>query len=167
MGMIMIRPTLLALLLAALNVNAFPAEAITRQNMLSLIRQAGVTVSRRSSCGSNGQAAAHYEPGNNAICIAESQYRDMRHWDQALTHEAMHMVQDCMAGLHNSSMMTLAHNVRYRRDVVSYIRRRGSNWVAFIKRHYRPSDYAIELEAYALQDRPEDVARLIKQKCLS
>lgn len=162
----MIRTTLIALLFAGLNFNSLPAEAITRQNMLSLIRQAGVTVSRRPTCGSNGRAAAHYEPGNNAICIAESQYRDTRYWDQALTHEAMHMVQDCMAGLHNSSLMTLAHNVSYKREVVAYIRQRGSNWVSFIKRHYRPADYAIELEAYALQDRPTDVARLIKQKCL-
>ena len=162
----MIRPTLIGLLLASLSFNHLPAEAITRQTMLGLIQQAGVTVSRRPTCGSNGQAAAHYEPANNAICIAESQYRDTSHWDQALTHEAMHMVQDCMAGLNNTSMMTLAHNVSYERKVVAYIRKRGSNWVSFIKRHYRPADYAIELEAYALQDRPDDVARLIKEKCL-
>ena len=163
----MIRSTFIALLFASLNFNSLPAEAITRQSMLSLIRQAGVTVSRRPTCGSNGQAAAHYESGRNAICIAESQYRNTSHWDQALTHEAMHMVQDCMAGLNNSSLMTLAHNVSYKRDVVAYIRKRGSNWVSYIKRHYRPVDYAIELEAYALQDRPADVAVLIKQKCLS
>ena len=162
----MIRPTLIGLLLASLNFNSLPVEAITRQSMLGLIRQAGVTVSRRTTCGTNGQAAAHYEPGNNAICIAESQYRNTDQWDQALTHEAMHMVQDCMAGFHNSSLMTLAHNVSYERKVVAYIRNRGIQWVAFIKRHYRPADYAIELEAYALQNRPDDVAKLIKQKCL-
>lgn len=162
----MIRSTLIGLLLASLNFNGLPAEAITRQNMLSLIRRAGVTVSRRPTCGSNGEAAAHYEPGNNAICISESQYRDTSHWDQALTHEAMHMVQDCMAGLNNSSMMTLAHNVSYKREVVAYIRNRGGQWVSLIKRHYRPADYALELEAYALQDRPNDVAHLIKEKCL-
>ena len=162
----MIRSTLMPMLFAGFCFNSLPAEAITRQTMLSLIQQAGVTVSRRPNCGSNGQAAAHYEPGNNAICISESQYRDTNDWDQALTHEAMHMVQDCMAGLNNTSMMTLAHNVSYERKVVAYIRKRGSNWVSFIKRHYRPADYAIELEAYALQDRPDDVARLIKEKCL-
>lgn len=162
----MIRPTLIGLLFASLSFTSLPAEAITRQTMLGLIRQAGVTVSRRATCGSNGRAAAHYEPGNNAICIAESQYRNTGHWDQALTHEAMHMVQDCMAGLNNSSMMTLANNVSYERKVVAYIRKRGINWVSFIKRHYRPADYAIELEAYALQDRPDAVARLIREKCL-
>ncbi len=162
----MIRTTAIVLLFASMNLNTLPAEAITRENMLSLIRQTGVTVSRRLTCGSNGRAAAHYEPGNNAICIAESQYRDVSHWDQALTHEAMHMVQDCMAGLHNSSLVTLAQNVSYNRDIVSYIRRRGSDWVSFIERHYQPSEYAIELEAYALQDRPSNVALLIKQKCL-
>ena len=162
----MIRNLFLFAVMATTSLVNPPAEAITRQNMLSLIRKAGVTVSRRPSCGSYGRAAAHYEPGNNAICIAESQYRNTQYWDQALTHEAMHMVQDCMAGLHNSSMMTLAYHVRYKPEVVSYIRKRGGSWVAFIKHHYRPSDYAIELEAYALQDRPDDVARLIEQKCL-
>lgn len=160
------RRTLICLLFLSFCFNSLPAEAVTRKTMLDLIRQTGVTVSRRPTCGANGQAAAHYEPGNNAICIAESQYRSTGNWDQALTHEAMHMVQDCMAGLNNSSLMTLAQNVSYERNIVSYIRDRGRHWVSLIKRYYRPADYALELEAYALQDRPDDVAGLIKQKCL-
>ena len=163
----MIRSTCLALLLTGLNLSCLPAQAITRQTMLNLIAKVGVSVSRRPTCGSNGEAAAHYEPGNNAICIAESQYRDTRFWDQALTHEAMHMVQDCMAGLDNAMLTTLAHNVRYERGVVALIRQRGSRWVPLIKRHYRPADYAIELEAFALQDRPALVAKLIEEKCLA
>ena len=158
---------LLLPILLSLTISGIPANAITRQKMVNLIQRTGVTVSRRSNCGSNGKAAAHYEPRNNAICIAESEYRDTRDWDQALTHEAIHMVQDCIAGLNNASMMTLGQNTGYEPDFVTYIRQRGNRWVTFIKRHYRPAYYELELEAYALQGRPDVVSKLIQKECLS
>ena len=80
---------------------------------------------------------------------------------ESFTHEALHLAQDCKAGLHNDILSTQsAVTVRNIWDYGLTEMQREN-----IKRSYDPSDWDIETEAFFYQDKPAIVQGALQRFC--
>lgn len=105
-------------------------------------------------------AYAGYNSTINAIVICTNNAPPER-IATSFTHEAMHLVQDCKAGLHNADLATSgALTVRNIWDHLLTEKKRED-----IKRSYDPSDWDFETEAFFFQDHPEKVAGALAHFC--
>ena len=82
---------------------------------------------------------------------------------KSFTHEALHLAQDCKAGLHNEILSTQsALTVRNIWDHgLTELQREN------IKRSYRPKDWDIETEAFFYQDKPDIVQGAVARFCFA
>lgn len=81
----------------------------------------------------------------------------------SFTHEAVHLVQDCKAGLQNADLNTSgALTVRNIWDHLLTEEKREN-----IKRSYDPSNWDVETEAFFFQDYPEKVAGAVNNFCFT
>ena len=81
----------------------------------------------------------------------------------SFTHEAVHLAQDCKAGLHNEILATSgAVTVRNIWDHLLTEEKREN-----IKNSYDPSDWDVETEAFFFQDHPETVAGAVNSFCFA
>ena len=103
---------------------------------------------------------AGYNTTINAIIICTNHAPPSR-IATSFTHEAVHLVQDCKAGLQNAVLETSgALTVRNIWDHLLTEEKREN-----IKRSYDPSDWDIETEAFFFQDHPEQVAGAVSNFC--
>lgn len=152
--------TLLPILLFILPI---PAQSIERQDFLRALRRAGVSVTEQSRCGNERNNVALYYYHRNQICISSRHTPTMNSLDQALTHEAVHAAQDCLAGQHNGRMTSLAHSVG--KSTAPFIDWLQPGQLSFIKSSYSPNMWDLEIEAYALESRPDRVAQILSAVC--
>lgn len=105
---------------------------------------------------------AGYNTTINAIIMCTNNLKG-EHFATSFTHEAVHLVQDCKAGLHNADLDTSgALTVRNIWDHLLTEEKREN-----IKRAYDPSDWDIETEAFFFQDHPETVAGAVRNFCFT
>ena len=82
---------------------------------------------------------------------------------ESFTHEALHLAQDCKAGLHNEILSTQSPIVV--RNIwdhgLTELQREN------IKRSYEPSDWDIETEAFFYQDKPAVVQDALQRFCFA
>lgn len=103
---------------------------------------------------------AGYNTAINAIIIC------LNHSTQAtiaesFTHEALHLAQDCQAGLHNEQLMAgTPLQVRNIWDHGLTEAQREN-----IKRSYLPDDWDLETEAFFFQTRPDVVQSAVASFC--
>jgi hypothetical protein len=117
----------------------------------------------RNQCGSDRRNIAVYYYEHNRICINNRLTPTFSDLDAALTHEAVHAVQDCLVGKHNGRMQSLSAFAGHRID--PFIRELRPGQLSFIQSNYPAKYWDLEIEAYALQDRPDDVAELLSTVC--
>ena len=105
---------------------------------------------------------AGYNTTINAIIICTNHVPTER-IPTSFTHEAVHLVQDCKAGLQNANLNTSgALTVRNIWDHLLTEEKREN-----IKRSYDPSDWDVETEAFFFQDYPEKVAGAVNHFCFA
>ena len=151
-------------------------SAATRHELITQLDKIGIDIRTSESCGiknQNNYATYHYSL--NQICLSTTSSKDKALLDQSLTHESMHVVQDCVAGIDNQYYIPLtAHyrrmNVdpakiaRWRKAVLAELKRRGT--IEHVRNVTTNSHHAdIEAEAYAFENHPKDVVALLKAFC--
>jgi len=103
---------------------------------------------------------AAYNTVINAIIICTN-HSTQRTIPESFTHEAVHLAQDCRAGLHNEHLLT--PNPLLVRNIwdhgLTELQREN------IKRSYVPDDWDVETEAFFLQSKPDVVQREVATFC--
>ena len=163
---------------ATLMIVAIPlsASATTRRELITQLDKIGIDIRTSESCGvkhQNNYATYHYSL--NQICLSTTSSKDKTLLDQSLTHESMHVVQDCVAGIDNQYYIPLTAyyrkiNVdpekiaRWRKAVLAELKRRET--IEHVRNVALDSHHAdIEAEAYAFENHPKDVVALLKAFC--
>ena len=142
----------------------------TRRDFVQLLQRNGIRISYKTGCGRSGKALAVYSPHQNTMCLPET----AASFDEALTHETVHVLQDCLTdgGLADSRMTTVHAFLRRVQDPggteaddfktgvkesLAYF-----NDVPHIQHHYKTHHRDTEAEAYALEHNPRMVYDLTK-----
>jgi len=137
------------------------------------MRTLGVTIYGESRCGPP-DAFGSYEPASNYICLATSQIPDEAMLTEAITHEAVHVIQDCLdGGLSSSRMRSIGDYLISERglspDAVARQFKRlhtGSIWhTRHILQKTNRRSGEMEFEAYSLQNGPARVSKLLTSAC--
>ena len=152
------------------------ASAATRRELITQLDKIGIDIRTSDSCGvkdQNNYATYHYRL--NQICLSTTASKDETLIDQSLTHESMHVVQDCVAGIDNQYYIPLTAYYRkisidpekiakWRKAVLAELKRRGT--IEHVRNVTMDSHHAdIEAEAYAFENHPKDVVALLKAFC--
>ena len=143
--------------------NPAPVQAIERGAFLSLLHNAGVSVVERPYCGRERNNVAVYYLDQNSICISKINTPNYRMLDRALTHEAVHAAQDCLGGQRNGTLQSVAATAGY--SIEPFIRMLPASKLHMIRSSYPRHMWTVEVEAYALEGRPDDVAELLAISC--
>ena len=90
---------------------AAPARAVSlsarTDRLIDRLQQLGVVIDRLKRCGPGAERAA-YNMGVNRLCLSQG-LRDQPGLQlDVLTHEAIHVVQDCLDGLETPSSSTIS-----------------------------------------------------------
>ena len=99
------------LALALLASWASPARAISlsarTDRLIDRLQQLGVVIDRLERCGPGAERAA-YNMGVNRLCLSQGLRDEPGLQLDVLTHEAIHVVQDCLDGLETPSSSTIS-----------------------------------------------------------
>ena len=103
---------------------------------------------------------AFYNYKYNAILICEDNVVGPDEFVSSVTHEAVHMVQDCRNGLETNTLEAADSE---------YLKQLFARLPAYLQDNiievYEPSDYAVEIEAFYFQSRPAAVAAGVNSFC--
>ena len=83
---------------------SFSAQA---DRLIDRLQQLGVVIDRLERCGPGLERAA-YNMGVNRLCLSEGLRDEPGLQLDVLTHEAIHVVQDCLDGLDSPSSSTIS-----------------------------------------------------------
>ena len=105
----------------------------------------------------NENVLGWYTGEKNFVVIC---YGDFNLRQETLAHEAVHVAQDCRAGLHNTKLG--------QREVMDFIydgipAHKERN----ILNNYDKSDWIVEAEAFYYEDAPGAVYQMVKEECAS
>ncbi len=141
---------------------------------LDKLQALSVAVLERPHCGGPRQLAT-YNMGLNQLCLSSELRRQPRLRELVLSHELVHVVQDCLDGLDNSTSLSLAQGLRNTGAFtdqqvagffLQYLRSQGNLQHVLATTSVLPQDSRQrELEAYALQYDPALVQRLLATHC--
>jgi hypothetical protein len=166
------RPVLWAGLAIALGLPAAASGATPPWR--AQLNRLGVEVLEASSCGGPGQLAT-YNMGLNQLCLSTELQRQPQLRERVLRHELVHVVQDCLDGLATPTSLTLAQGLRATGAFsdqqlalffLQYLRAQGNLQHVVATTAPLPQDSRQrEIEAYALQNDPALVERLLATRC--
>ena len=103
---------------------------------------------------------AFYNYKYNAVLVCEHNVKSADEFISSVTHEAVHMVQDCRNGLQSDSLVPAESN--YLKELFARLPTHLQNNIVNV---YEPSDYAVEIEAFYFQSRPAAVATGVRSFC--
>ena len=159
---------LLAILLLLIATPA-QAQAITKEEADVVIaiavqlKSMGITITMRDSCGTGWLAS--YNAATNDICLNSGLFvQSNPQGYKALVHEAAHVVQDCVDGLHNHTSVWLgslhppAKAKKYAQVLARNVTADEVNAVA----HLSDGVFLMEIEAYAMERDPASVLKLLR-----
>jgi len=164
-----IRKLVAATLAAATVLSAAPAEAVTRNQFVSRLKQIGVTLTRGNCDGAYGT----YNPYSNTMCLNDQLFErgNEQVWDNTITHEAVHVAQDCVNGFHEGTLVAFVNDMNARgldtTKLKSFVSQKlDPSYIAYIKRIDDPARRDAEYEAYALESSPDLVYDMLSSLCL-
>jgi hypothetical protein len=144
------------------------------ERQLEALRAAGVLVEQPEGCG-QGRQLATYNMGSNQLCLSRELQRQPLVRSKVITHESVHVIQDCLDGLATPTSGTLAQGLRasgqfspdqLQAFFLGHLRRQGNLQHVIATTAELPLDSRQrEIEAYALQADPPLVARLLASSC--
>ena len=156
----------------------FPRQSLVRQDFLDRLQAYGIDVRHSVDCVKPGWMAK-YNRQTNQLCMNPDHFD---RYDEMLTHEAVHVLQDCLApgGIQSTEAVTIIASLRGSGMPMSRGHRSGLDGVTirqfrqsvqqelaktdhrqFIKEKYRRYHYDAEAEAYALESYPELVYAML------
>ena len=128
-------------------------------NVIAVLESHGIDVITRARCGDSRHNVASYYMAGNYVCL--NVIGGMNRI--AITHEAVHAAQDCLAGLNNKRLKPInqASGVPLRR----FVEKLPTSTINHIRRHYPRHLWEIEIEAYALENDPAAVTDILNISC--
>ena len=102
--------------------------------------------------------AGWYSGEKNLMVICGGSYEFRA---ETLAHEAVHVAQDCRAGLGNTKLQGIQHRPHYERLVNSL----HQSKVDLIATQYDKSDWLTEVEAFYFESRPAEANWLVADAC--
>ena len=135
------------------------APAPAGANVIAALQNHGIDVITRANCGDSHRNVAAYYMAGNYVCLNVIGGMNRR----AITHEAVHAAQDCLAGLNNKRLAPIhkASGVPLRR----FVEKLSTDTILHIRANYPRHMWEIEVEAYALEDDPTAVADIVNLAC--
>ena len=171
----MIAPWLLAG--ALLIVSVAPARAVSlsarTDRLIDRLQQLGVAIDRLERCGPGAERAA-YNMGVNRLCLSQGLSDEPGLQLDVLTHEAIHVVQDCLDGLETPSSSTISLMLQAQggfspeqvdRFLAHHLDRSTAEHVLKVTQVLGPLQRQREVEAYALQSQTGMVESLLARHC--
>lgn len=140
-------------------------------SLLAAIESLGIQVDRLERCGRGNQLAA-YHRGAQRLCVAQSLDANPALLNKVVTHEAVHITQDCLTGLHTATSASLAAHLKKHggfsdASISKFFQTNLSNTrqVDLATASLTPEESQMEREAYALQNQGPLVAALLTSRC--
>ena len=103
---------------------------------------------------------AFYNYKYNAILVCQQNVKSGDEFISSVTHEAVHMVQDCRNGLESNTLQQAEDT--YLGELFDRLHPDLQDNIIAV---YEPGDYAVEIEAFYFQSRPAAVADGIQTFC--
>jgi hypothetical protein len=103
---------------------------------------------------------AAYSPVADAIIMCPNAIPNAEMYVESFTHEAVHLVQDCRAGLRNEEMYVGDEDY-----VISVAKALPEHKFTNIIRSYSEEDYIYEIEAFYFETKPLAVAEGVQNFC--
>ena len=169
----------LHLLFAAvlLGVWASPADAVSlsarTDRLIDRLQQLGVVIDRLERCGPGAERAA-YNMGVNRLCLSEGLRDEPGLQLDVLTHEAIHVVQDCLDGLETPSSSTISlmlesqggfSSAQVDKFFAHHLDPSTADHVLKVTQTLGPLQQRREVEAYSLQSQTGMVESLLSTHC--
>ena len=154
-----------------------PAHAVSlsarTDRLIDRLQQLGVVIDRLDRCGPGAERAA-YNMGVNRLCLSQGLRNEPGLQLDVLTHEAIHVVQDCLAGLDTPSSSTISlmlqsqggfSRVQVDKFFAHHLDSSTADHVLRVTQSLGPLQRRREVEAYALQGHTGMVESLLARHC--
>ena len=137
------------------------------------LQQLGVVIDRLDRCGPGAEQAA-YNMGVNRLCLSEGLNDEPGLQLDVLTHEAIHVVQDCLDGLETPSSSTISlmlqkqggfSRAQVDRFFAHHLDSSTAEHVLRVTQSLGPLQRRRELEAYALQGQTGMIETMLARHC--
>ena len=145
----------------------------TGGSLLQQLQSYGIHIDRLAHCG-RGNVLAAYNRAAQRLCLARSLDSNPTLMTKVLTHEAVHVAQDCLGGLQNSHSASIAAHLKHDGGfsdaaIAKFFGRQTLNHeqIALATASLTPNQKQLELEAYALQNQGTLVRALLSNRCRS
>ena len=173
-GFLVCRGLLPVALLFAWVVPASTASFSERTDrLIDRLQQLGVVIDRLDRCGLGLERAA-YNMGVNRLCLSQSLRDEPGLQLDVLTHEAIHVVQDCLDGLDTPSSSTISlmlqsqggfSRAQVDKFFAHHLDPSTVDHVLQVTQSLGPLQRRREVEAYALQGHAGMVESLLARHC--
>ena len=149
---------------------SFSAQA---DHLIDRLQQLGVVIDRLDRCGPGLERAA-YNMGVNRLCLSQGLRDEPGLQLDVLTHEAIHVVQDCLDGLDTPSSSTISLMLEAQggfspaqvdKFFAHHLDPSTADHVLQVTQSLGPLQRRREVEAYALQGHAGMVESLLARHC--
>ena len=154
-----------------------PAHAVSlsarTDHLIDRLQQLGVVIDRLDRCGPGAERAA-YNMGVNRLCLSQGLRDEPGLQLDVLTHEAIHVVQDCLDGLDTPSSSTISLMLEAQggfspaqvdKFFAHHLDPSTVDHVLQVTQSLGPLQRRREVEAYALQGHTGMVESLLARHC--
>ena len=138
------------------------ADSDTTKAVIQKLRDIGVSVVLPTTCPRG--LAGKYEPGTAVLMLCPAATADESLLVETVAHETVHVVQHCVGGTLASTNTNL-DTTKYAKNLAAAIGPTKLPHVFKVTDGMRPVAAVHEYEAYALEDRPDIVLRLLNRFC--
>ena len=157
---------------ALMLVSAAPAKAVTVGDFMQRLQTIGITVVYGECDNSYGM----YSPVRNEMCINRDLLDPTKRalFDETLTHEAVHVIQDCMdkdGGVNGDYLIPIISAFNIAGEDTTKLKQYVSenlpeNMYDFLREIDDSVLQKAEIEAYAMESDPELVYDILRAACL-
>ena len=147
--------------------------SIRTDRLIERLESLGVAIDRLERCGPGRERAA-YNMGVNRLCLSQGLRDEPGLQLDVLTHEAIHVVQDCLAGLDTPSSSTISLMLEAQggfspaqvdKFFAHHLDPSTADHVLQVTQSLGPLQRRREVEAYALQGHTGMVESLLTRHC--
>ena len=147
--------------------------SVRTDRLINRLQSLGVVIDRLERCGPGAERAA-YNMGVNRLCMSQGLRDEPGLQLDVLTHEAIHVVQDCLDGLDTPTSSTISLMLQAQggfspaqvdKFFTHHLDPSTADHVLHVTRSLGPLQRRREVEAYALQGQAGMVESLLARHC--
>lgn len=139
--------------------------------LLTRIKNLGIHVDRLERCGLGNELAA-YNRAAQRLCLVQTLDTNPGLFETVVTHETVHVIQDCLGGLQTSQAKSIAGHLKTQggfsdTTIAKFFDQnlRDKHQVSQATASLTADQSQLEFEAYALQHQGALVASLLNSRC--